>query len=325
MRSLTWRQVIRRVTNPPYCSFGAQGAIQTNPFVNSYIRKFVYFRRRVYETLSHFAGGVTAGGAGQPNGAGQQRPRRGQGDARHPRRRAVNILLDGRPFCGPVEDGQTTAYTRVDSGKHNHKVIAADPSLTLLADTEVEFDSVKPHTIILAGLPVGPVQVMVVHDFTEAPPPNYAKLRVVHASVDAPAVDVATAGHALLLPNVPFTGITDFKPVECGGLYLEFSPVNTTDPILEIPWLDLPAGSVTTVVITGLYNEPPGLSTTIFTDRRGGVRSAPQFRLPMLPSPAPCCGPSYPPYSGNPGYNYGPPYRWHSYPQQYQVDYPFWR
>jgi hypothetical protein len=235
----------------------------------------------------------------------------------------VNLLLDGRPLCEQVEPDQTTAYTRIESGKHNLKVIAADPTIALLADTEVEFESVKPHTIILAGLPAGPVQVIVVPDFTESPPPNYAKIRVVNAAPDAPAVDVATAGHALLLPNVPFTGITDFKTVDCTLHYLEFNPVNTADPILEIPWLDLPPGSVTTVVITGLYNEPPGLSTTIYTDRRGGG-IAPRPLPSYAQTPYPCCGPSYPPY-GNPGYNYGPQYLWHIYPRQYYTDYPFWR
>ena len=60
---------------------------------------------------------------------------------------------------------------------------------------------------------------------------HMARVRVVHASPDAPAVDVWVNG-SVAFSNAPFEGITDYVELAPASYQVQVSPTGATEPIV---------------------------------------------------------------------------------------------
>ena len=80
-----------------------------------------------------------------------------------------------------------------------------------------------------------------------------ARVRVVHASPDAPAVDVWVAG-GLVFENIAFEQATDFVEVPAGTYNVQVVPSGATSPVVIEADLDLAAATDYTVVATDFLN-----------------------------------------------------------------------
>ena len=78
-----------------------------------------------------------------------------------------------------------------------------------------------------------------------------ARVRVVHASPDAPAVDVALAGGDVLIGETSFPDASDYIEVEAGVYDLEVRPAGTTDVALPLAGVEFAAGFVYDVFAVG--------------------------------------------------------------------------
>jgi hypothetical protein len=76
-----------------------------------------------------------------------------------------------------------------------------------------------------------------------------ARVRVIHASPDAPAVDVWVEG-SIVFENVAFEEITDFAEVPAGTYNVQVVPTGATEPVVIEADLDLAADTDYTVVAT---------------------------------------------------------------------------
>lgn len=88
-------------------------------------------------------------------------------------------------------------------------------------------------------------------------------VRVVHASPDAPNVDVWVDG-TKVLTDVPFTAVSDYLAVPAGDHQVQVSATGTTDPVIDAT-LSLAAGTSYTVAAIGQLAE---ISATVLTDDR---------------------------------------------------------
>ena len=79
---------------------------------------------------------------------------------------------------------------------------------------------------------------------------NNARVRVVHASPDAPAVDVWVDG-SVAFSNAPFKGITNYAPLGAGTYNVQVTPTGATTPVVIDANLDLAAATDYTVVAVG--------------------------------------------------------------------------
>lgn len=100
---------------------------------------------------------------------------------------------------------------------------------------------------------------------TDAPSANTgtARVRVVHASPDAPAVDIWVNG-APAFTNVPFEMITTFAGVPAGSYNVKVVPAGATTPVVIEADLNLAAATDYTVIATGMLAsiEPVILTAT---------------------------------------------------------------
>jgi hypothetical protein len=96
-----------------------------------------------------------------------------------------------------------------------------------------------------------------------------ARVRVVHASPDAPAVDVWVDG-TLVFENAPFEGITDFAAVPGGTYNVQVVPSGATEPVVIEADLELENGVDYTVVATDMLAN----ITPIILTAAGGTPAA---------------------------------------------------
>jgi hypothetical protein len=90
-----------------------------------------------------------------------------------------------------------------------------------------------------------------------------AFVRVVHASPDAPNVDIWVDGEPALT-DVPFTAVSDYLALPAGTHNVQVTATGTTDPVIDAD-VELAAGTSYTVAATGLLAD---ITATVLTDDR---------------------------------------------------------
>ena len=88
-----------------------------------------------------------------------------------------------------------------------------------------------------------------------------AMVRVVHASPDAPNVDVWVDGETVLT-DVPFTAVSDYLTVPAGTYNIQVTATGDTTPVIEAD-LEFAAGTATTIAAVGLLAD---IGPAVFTD-----------------------------------------------------------
>jgi Tfp pilus assembly major pilin PilA len=103
---------------------------------------------------------------------------------------------------------------------------------------------------------------------------NEAYVRVVHASPDAPNVDVWVDGKTVLT-DVPFTAISDYMALAAGTYNVQVTTTGTTDPVIDAD-LTLEAGTSYTVAATGLVAD---ITATVLVDDRAPADGQSKLRV----------------------------------------------
>jgi LPXTG-motif cell wall-anchored protein len=110
------------------------------------------------------------------------------------------------------------------------------------------------------------IEPLVLIDNNSAPAAGKAHVRFVHASPDAPAVDIAVTGGPVLFANVPFKGTGDYLPVDAGTYDLEARLAGTETVALSVPGVMLEDGKVYTIFAMGLAGGQPALTAVPSVD-----------------------------------------------------------
>jgi hypothetical protein len=177
---------------------------------------------------------------------------------------AVDILVnDNAAFTNAPFKG-ITQYASLDVGTYNVKVVptgATDP-VVIEADLELE---AKDYTVVAVGK-LESIEPLVLVDNNSDPAEGKAHVRFVHASPDAPAVDIAVKDGPVLFSNVAFKGVGDYLPVDAGTYDLEVRVAGTEDVALEVPGVELQNGVVYTVFAMGLAGGEPALTAVPSAD-----------------------------------------------------------
>ena len=132
----------------------------------------------------------------------------------------------------------------------NIKVNVAGTSNSVInGNLDVEADQ---YYSVFAVDEVAEITALVLGDDLTPPAAGKAHVRFVHLSPDAPAVDIALVGGAVVFPNVAFKGFTAFTPLNAGVAYnLEVRVAGTSTVALVLPPVTLQAGKIYTVFAKG--------------------------------------------------------------------------
>ena len=138
---------------------------------------------------------------------------------------AVDIFVDGQKAVTALAFPSNTGYVSLPAGPHDVAVFAApsDGSGTPVLKATLQVAAGKDYTVLAVGrLADSTLALLPLEDNNSAPAAGNAHVRLIHASPDAPAVDVVVAGtNTKVFSNVPFKGVGTYTPVPAGTYNLD--------------------------------------------------------------------------------------------------------
>lgn len=170
-----------------------------------------------------------------------------------------NVAFSNAPFTGITE------YAALDAGSYQVQVTPTGATEPIVIDATLDLAASTDYTVVAVGL-LENIEPLVLVDNNSAPAAGKAHVRFVHASPDAPAVDIAVTGGPVLFSNIPFKGVGDYLPVDAGTYDLEARVAGTDTVALSVPGVALAEGTVYTIFAMGLVEGEPALTAVPSAD-----------------------------------------------------------
>ena len=165
----------------------------------------------------------------------------------------VDLLIDNSKVnSAALTFPANTGYLQVETGTRNVKVNVTGTSTTVI-NADLALEEGKNYSVFAVNA-VANIEPLVLVDDLTAPASGKAHVRFVHLSPDAPAVDVALDGGAVVFSNTAFKGSTAFTPLDAGAYDLEVRVAGTTTVALDLPSITLQAGKIYTVFAKGFLS-----------------------------------------------------------------------
>lgn len=182
---------------------------------------------------------------------------------------AVDVLVNGAAAFKNASFKGVTDYASLAAGSYGVQVVPAGQTDPAVISATLSLDADKDYTVVAVGK-LANIEPLVLVDNNAAPAAGKAHVRFVHASPDAPAVDIAVKGGPVLFPNVAFKGVGDYLPVDAGTYDLEVRLAGTDTVALPLDGIQLDAGTVYTVFAMGLAGGEPALTAVLNVDATHG-------------------------------------------------------
>ena len=173
---------------------------------------------------------------------------------------AVDIWVNGSVAFSNAPFKGITDYAELEPGSYQIQVSPTGATEPIVIDATLELATDTDYSIVAVGN-LENIEPLVLIDNNSAPAAGKAHVRFVHASPNAPAVDIAVAnGGPVLFANVPFKGVGDYLPVDAGTYDLEARIAGTETVALSVPGVALEDGAVYTIFAMGLVEGDPALT-----------------------------------------------------------------
>ena len=165
---------------------------------------------------------------------------------------AVDVYVDGAKALTNVPFFTASDYLPLPAGEHRFQVTptgqAADKAVI---DAKATVEAGKAYTVAATGK-VAEIKPTILADNLSAPAAGKAHVRVVHASPDAPAVDIKVKGGAALIANLAFPKDSGYLPVDAGSYDLTVNVAGTDTVALDLPGVKLEASKIYDIFAVGL-------------------------------------------------------------------------
>jgi len=188
---------------------------------------------------------------------------------------AVDVWVNGSVVFSNLAFEESSEFAEVPAGTYTVAVSPAGMSEPIvIGPVDLELAAETDYLVVATDMLSMITPVILTADGS-TPAEGNAWVRFLHASPDAPAVDIAVAdGGPVLFPNVSFQSFTEYSPVPAGTYDLEARIAGTMDVALSLPGIAVADGGVYTAVATGLVADIGALDNFYFVPaaaRAGGV------------------------------------------------------
>lgn len=165
---------------------------------------------------------------------------------------AVDVLVNGQRAITGLAFKEVTPYLPLPAAKVRVQVVPAGQDAPVVIDAELDLKEGVYYTVAATGF-LAQIRPQVYTDLLAGffPRAGFARVRVVHASPDAPAVDVAVKGGPVLFAGLPFPRASNYVAVPAGTYDLEVRAAGTATVALSLPGVTLEPGKVYTVFAVG--------------------------------------------------------------------------
>lgn len=169
-----------------------------------------------------------------------------------------SVAFSNAPFKG------ITPYASLSTGTYNVKVVPGGATEPVVIEADLDFGAMD-YTVVAVGK-LADIEPLVLVDDNSAPAAGKSHVRFVHASPDAPAVDIAVKSGPVLFASISFKEFGAYLPVDAGTYDLEVRLAGTEDVVLDVPGVALAPGGIYTVFAMGLAGGAPALEAVASLD-----------------------------------------------------------
>jgi hypothetical protein len=180
---------------------------------------------------------------------------------------AVDVCANGQAAFTGAAFPSATAYAALDPGTYAIRVTAAGAGCNSagVIDANLPLSAGQDISVVAVNL-LAQIEPLVLVDNNTPPASGKAKVRFVHASPNAPTVDITLADGTTLFNNVAFKQASAYLEVAAGTYNLQVRDETGTAVVLALNDVQLVAGKVYTVFAVGLLNGNPALNAFITVD-----------------------------------------------------------
>ncbi|WP_170109484.1 DUF4397 domain-containing protein [Melghirimyces profundicolus] len=177
---------------------------------------------------------------------------------------AVDVYVDGRRVASNLSFGRYTDYLPTTPGRHRVELTRAGTRNPILTQT-IAVPMRDYLTIAAIDSARGPrvEPELAIYEDDPRTPPQKSRVRFIHLSPDAPAVDVfAARGRAAYQPlfrNVSYRTSTDYRTLNPGQYNLAVRAAGTNNTLLTVPNINLQANRAYTIAAIGKAEGQPRL------------------------------------------------------------------
>ncbi|GEM_PF-156337 len=167
---------------------------------------------------------------------------------------AVDLIVDGGVTISNLTYGFSSSYKAINSGTRNITVTSTGTSSPALFDLNLDVAANDDYTIVAVDVLSQIEAIYTIDDLT--PSVSGAKVRLIHASPDAPAVDIKlnSGSGTTVFSNSTFKSISDYTEIVPGTYTFVVTPSGSSDELRIFNAMTLEAGKIYTVLITGTFD-----------------------------------------------------------------------
>ncbi len=164
---------------------------------------------------------------------------------------AVDVWVNGAPAFTNLAYKGITGYASLRAGTYNVKVVPAGQTSPVVIQATLTLRPNTDYTVLAIGT-LAHIHPLVLIDNGVPAPADQARVRFVHASPDAPAVDIAVTNGPVLFSNVSFGQSGGYITVPAGTYPLEVRLAGTSTVVLSLGNIPLKGGQTYSAFAVGL-------------------------------------------------------------------------
>lgn len=181
---------------------------------------------------------------------------------------AVDVCADGSVVFAGAAFPAATDYAGVPAATYAVRVVPAGAGCGSPGVIEADLPlGAGTETTVVALNTLSSIEPLVLADDNSAPAAGQARVRFVHASPDAPTVDITLPDGTTLFDDVAFKQNAGYISVPAGTYSLEVRDETGTVVVLTVGPVTLAEGKVYSIFAVGLAGGDPALSALLAVDR----------------------------------------------------------
>jgi hypothetical protein len=159
--------------------------------------------------------------------------------------------VNGAVAIEGLEFGKATDWVVLAAGSYDVAVAPAGGMATdAVIEATLELEAGTNYNVAAVGL-LANISATVFTTDTADLAEGQTRVQVIHASPDAPAVDIAVTGGDVLVPGLAFPDASGSLDVDAGAYDLEVRIAGTMDVALPLPGVELEDGTVYDIIAIG--------------------------------------------------------------------------
>ncbi|RLQ95186.1 DUF4397 domain-containing protein [Falsibacillus albus] len=173
----------------------------------------------------------------------------------------IDIYINSHKIFSNISFKDISEYLSLPAGKYHIDIYPAGTSVTTIISKKISVEPGKFYTYAA----IGKGEKLQLLPYVDSPmvPANETKLRFIHLSPDAPAVDIAVKSRDVVFPNISYKQATDYLGLTPMTLDLEVRAAGADKAILDIPNIKLKPNRSYTIFAVGLLEGEPPLETIL--------------------------------------------------------------